>query len=352
MNNNKRPREKVVTWRKLLGFFLGGVVLATSLRSCWLYYRYDVSSVSDAASYLKTPELRHSSVSGLVWLAWQTDRLHDPEWQTFEDWFQAVKPILPEYVSSCSARWRNPFPGLLTAPRYGHLDVFPSELERPMVPLLWEDESFLTDFYEGVVPVLFLDGSMRTERMADVKRRVGAIREGRPLDPWSGTIVYPPLWSPCYSGLLGPPRLKTGSRMQEQIVTVRISTPSMWSVYVRTDGSGIVSFGGLLGSGRLSGDGASFPKDTFDFIELRDRARAASVPTGSVWTHYVVTLIPQEGALSTSRFCSDSRLIGSLFSRAMSRADKTGTRLEELYKTRPPVPHSNGRKSDAVNGPP
>ena len=50
---------------------------------------------------------------------------------------------------------------------------------------------------------------------------------------------------------------------------------------------------------------------------------------------FVLTVIRQDYTQSTSTYFSDSKLAGSLFDKAMTTADMTGTHLEELSKAQP-----------------
>ena len=316
MKANRNKARGPRAWARLLAFFACGVVIGGLL---WALIAPIVPG-----SIVKE---RLFGLEGMTWLAMKTEELQDSSWRTFDDWFWAIKPNLPEYTFDRSPRSPNPFPMLLTAPRYGRLKTFPAGLDRCVIPVLWEEGSSISQEFGDIVPVVFLDGSMRMERLAGLKRRIKAMRRGRPFDPWSGVVTYPPLWM-SERGLWWPPH-DAATGPGAELVGLKMAAPSHWMLEVRPDGSGCVGFG------QIHNECADFPGGTFDFARLCGRIVPLATPTGSMSKDFVLTVIRQDYTQSTSTYVSDSKFAKNLFDRAMAAADMTGTHLEELSKIRP-----------------
>jgi len=113
-------------------------------------------------------------------------------------------------------------------------------------------------------------------------------------------------------------------------ITVRSATG--WLLTIETDGSGSVGFGSS------AQDFAPFPQGTFDFAAIRDSLLPQSLPSGSIRKDFAVAFARAGETSTTARYISDFKTMKTLFEKAVASADKTGSRVDELYAAKPPVP--------------
>ena len=124
-----------------------------------------------------------------------------------------------------------------------------------------------------------------------------------------------------------------------EIIEISIMSPTSWWLRIHRDGSGQVGYGSSFH------DFASFSEGTFGFQDLHEKLASICVAHGSITGDFAVTFIPSEATPTESKYCSDLKLMKRLFARGIDGADKTGTRVEELFKTSPLVPHSKELKA-------
>ena len=128
----------------------------------------------------------------------------------------------------------------------------------------------------------------------------------------------------------GNPRTsEPGSK--DAIRQITVHTATGWLLTIKADGSGSVGYGSS------AQDFAPFPQGTFRFAEVRDRLLPQSRPAGSIREGFAVTFAREGEISSTARYVSDSKMVEALFEKAVASAQKTGTRVEELYAAHPPV---------------
>ena len=127
---------------------------------------------------------------------------------------------------------------------------------------------------------------------------------------------------------------KANPSADSQVVEIAISTPSMWLLRVERDGSGQVGFG------QVGTDFARCPAGTFDFASLQEQFRSLCVSTGTISQDFSIAFRGEGASSTTAMYFNDAQLARELFSRAVESAITNRNRVEELFKTRPPVPHN------------
>ncbi len=118
----------------------------------------------------------------------------------------------------------------------------------------------------------------------------------------------------------------------DDFVRMSIYTPSGWVLDINKDGSGSIGFGA-----EAPGDVADFPKETFNFIELTQMIEPKLKSEGTISTMFGVSFQRKGQVSTTARCISDILLMKQLFEKAYKASDKTYTRIEKLYKEKPPV---------------
>ncbi len=147
------------------------------------------------------------------------------------------------------------------------------------------------------------------------------------------------LWG-CTSGL--PPEKasqESSLSSDSKIIEISIMSPTSWWLRIHRDGSGQVGYGSSFH------DFASFSEGTFRFQDLHEKLASICVAHGSIRGDFAVTFIPSEATSTESKYCSHVKLMRRLFTQGIDGADKTGTRVEELSKTSPPVPRNKELKA-------
>lgn len=119
---------------------------------------------------------------------------------------------------------------------------------------------------------------------------------------------------------------------RETIRQVTVRAPTGWLITIEANGSGSVGYGSS------SHDFAAFPAATFDFAAVRDKLQHESAQDGSMQTHFAVAFARAGETSTTARYVLDASTIIDLFKKAVAAADKTGTRVAELYSSIPPAP--------------
>jgi hypothetical protein len=112
---------------------------------------------------------------------------------------------------------------------------------------------------------------------------------------------------------------------------ITIRTATGWLLTIETDGSG------NIGYGSSAQDFAPFPPRTFDFAGVRDSLLPQSLPSGSIRRDFAVAFARAGETSTTARYVADFKTMKILFEKAVASADKTGTRVDELYAAMPPV---------------
>lgn len=134
----------------------------------------------------------------------------------------------------------------------------------------------------------------------------------------------------------GPPStsapVSEDSHDKNTIRQITIRTPTGWLLAIESDGAGNVGYGSS------AHDFARFPNGTFDFGAVRDSLLRESVRAGSIRTGFAVAFARAGEISTTARYVSDGAMMRALFDKAVASADKTGTRVDELYATYPPLP--------------
>ena len=141
------------------------------------------------------------------------------------------------------------------------------------------------------------------------------------------------VFASCWGGP-SPTRIPAASTPgnRDTIRQITIHSATGWLLTIEANGSGSVGYGSS------AQDFAPFPQGTFDFALVCDTLLRQSVPTGTIRRDFGVAFVRAGETSTTARYVSDSKMMKALFEKAVTSADKTGTRVEELYAAKPPVP--------------
>ncbi len=134
----------------------------------------------------------------------------------------------------------------------------------------------------------------------------------------------------------GPPSARAPSPPESHdknpILQITVRSTTGWLLTIEPDGWG------SIGYGSSAQDFAPFPPGTFDFEAVRDALVPKSLPGGSIRKDFAVAFFRAGEPSTTALYLSDFTLMKTLFDKAVASADKTGTRVDELYSAYPPVP--------------
>ena len=157
--------------------------------------------------------------------------------------------------------------------------------------------------------------------------------------PLIGLVLSVSAISGCARSLTMTTASKEQTPGDPEIVEVSIFHVSTgWHLNIRPDGSG------LVGYGSSGSDFAPFDQHTFDFAAVRDRLLALSVAERGN-TSDIPVAFHQAGVTSTRcRYVSDEETVNLLFVKAIERANKAGTRVDQLLRTRPVLRHDEPHK--------
>ena len=136
---------------------------------------------------------------------------------------------------------------------------------------------------------------------------------------------------------------QTNAIAESKVIKISVLAPSGWLLIIERDGSG------QMGYGSQGTDFTKFPSGTFEFSDIISTLTKLCVSEGSISKDYAVAF-RQEGQTSvTSKYFNDDGLAQALYDKAFQTSMKAGTRIEELYKTKPTITHNQLLQQTATN---